>query len=458
MSIRSLPMRLRRLGVVGAAGAAAIGLIAPAVAGASPSAKIPVVIKSAQAITALNDQVAKGTLQRNHGSVNRCAALGYGCKYRLVTTAKGSKLALTAKAPVGWGATGLEKAFGLTHSPNGTGRVVVVGFGAFPTLESDLATYRNQYHLPPCLTATGCLKIQRYDGGPPLLPSDPQAEENIGVETALDVEMVSASCPSCTITYLGIPLDSTDQQAAYRMGIAAQTAKRQGAAAVTISYGLPANKTTDFGTPAQMMTTKGMQIFSAAGDYGYMDPETFQSPIGGFPQNLRTVVSAGGTTMTYGPNGSYVMKAWSGAGSGCSPDLGPAAGQWAVIANQCHQHRAVSDVSAVADNLAVYDTYFPYSGYSGGWIVVGGTSASSPFLAGMAGRSPRLASVLGPNVFYGAPRWAYTDVKTGSNGTPAQCSADHVGAALCKSGSGWDGATGLGTPAGLQPFTHSTVT
>ena len=76
---------------------------------------------------------------------------------------------------------------------------------------------------------------------------------------------------------------------------------------------------------------------------------------------------------------------------------------------------------------------------NGGWTVVGGTSASSPFVAGVY-------------ALYGlgntAPGWAYSnaskffDVTTGKNG--------NCGTILCNAGAGWDGPTGIGTPNGAQ--------
>jgi hypothetical protein len=149
----------------------------------------------------------------------------------------------------------------------------------------------------------------------------------------------------------------------------------------------------------------------------------------------------------------YSQRAWRFAGSGCAPDLTAAYGQPRSVAAYCNGHRAVSDIAAVADNVAVYDTYAPESGQPYGWITVGGTSASSPFMAGIAARAPRVNDAIGPNVIYRAPADAFTDITVGANGTPDQCAADHVAQRLCHTAPGWDGATGRGIPNGLAPFT-----
>jgi hypothetical protein len=94
-----------------------------------------------------------------------------------------------------------------------------------------------------------------------------------------------------------------------------------------------------------------------------------------------------------------------------------------------------SDVSAVGDpntGVAVFNKA------DGGWIVVGGTSASSPLVAGMYA----LYGITGGPGFAYANESDFRDVKTGRNGT---CSN-----VLCKAGVGWDGPTGVGTPNGRR--------
>jgi hypothetical protein len=99
--------------------------------------------------------------------------------------------------------------------------------------------------------------------------------------------------------------------------------------------------------------------------------------------------------------------------------------------------RMGGDVSAVAD------VYTPVSVYStqgaGGWIAVGGTSASSPLVAGAL-------TALGVANGHFSPAWIWQhtgdfyDVTTGSNGS---CSGY-----VCNAGPGYDGPTGWGTPNG----------
>jgi hypothetical protein len=95
----------------------------------------------------------------------------------------------------------------------------------------------------------------------------------------------------------------------------------------------------------------------------------------------------------------------------------------------------------------VYDDYAPFSGQPLNWIDVGGTSESSPYIAGVYARAGNLAGVEGPNTLYAAPASAFNDVTAGQN-FPANGGCG----AVCVSGPGWDGPTGLGTPNGLSGF------
>ena len=56
-------------------------------------------------------------------------------------------------------------------------------------------TYRSQYGLPACTTANGCFKKVNQTGGTTL----PTADSGWAEEESLDLDMVSAVCPSCHI-------------------------------------------------------------------------------------------------------------------------------------------------------------------------------------------------------------------------------------------------------------------
>src|SRR3982750_2141316 len=59
----------------------------------------------------------------------------------------------------------LRSAYGLDAASSGRRTVAIVDAYGYPNLARDLATYRSQFNLPSCPTATGCLKIVDQNGG-----------------------------------------------------------------------------------------------------------------------------------------------------------------------------------------------------------------------------------------------------------------------------------------------------
>ncbi|MFD1271146.1 hypothetical protein ACFQ51_01830 [Streptomyces kaempferi] len=90
--------------------------------------------------------------------------------------------------------------------------------------------------------------------------------------------------------------------------------------------------------------------------------------------------------------------------------------------------------------MAVYQTYG-----NGGWAVYGGTSVSAPIIASVYADAGTPVSGTYPNSYPYATHAGINDITTGSNGS---CSPSY----LCNGTDGYDGPTGLGTPAGLSAF------
>ena len=407
----------------------------------------------------LHAEALSNTLSKTHGTLKYCAAYKMACDLQVLTTSPGSKSILTTNLPSGIGAGDLESAYKLKNAKSADGTITIIDAAAFPPkdLAATLAMYRSTYGLPPCTIASGCLTVENRFGGAPLKAKtdfQKEAAEEIGVETSLDVEMASAACPGCKIVELQVPArdgyfgsPSRMHHATRHFGDAVKTGVKMKTSSVSISYGFPADTTEDSGAIAGALDQKGTAITVSTGDNGYV------GTAGTWPQNLRTVMAIGGTSLTKSGNArGWTESAWSGAGSSCSPDLGPAVGQPASVSKDCKNMRADGDLSSdAAVQIAVYDGYAPSSGQPLGWFIVGGTSAAAPLVGAIAARSPRIAGISGPNVTYAAPKSAYNDVTTGSNGS--SCTSDGFAAAVCAAGTGWDGPTGVGTPVGLAPFT-----
>ena len=106
--------------------------------------------------------------------------------------------------------------------------------------------------------------------------------------------------------------------------------------------------------------------------------------------------------------------------------------------------RTTNDVAAVAEGLSVYDTTHAEGAEKlPAWIDVGGTSASTPIIAGVEALSSSAARSSGAAAFYASPSSLF-DITTGADGS---CGGSY----LCTAGPGYDGPTGVGTPDGAFP-------
>ncbi|EWM13071.1 LOW QUALITY PROTEIN: peptidase S8 and S53, subtilisin, kexin, sedolisin, partial [Kutzneria sp. 744] len=309
-----------------------------------------------------------------------------------------------------------------TAVDRGAGQTIAI-VDAFdnPSAEADLGKYRQQFGLPACTTANGCFKKVNQRGAASPLP---EGNPNWGVEISLDLDMVSAACPDCHILLVEANTPLTAD-----LGAAEDTAATSGASAVSNSYG--SDEYNGMDVDAKHFQHAGVAILASSGDYGFQPAS--------FPASLANVIAVGGTTLEKADNArGWTETAWSRAGSGCSAWVPKPA--WQHDAN-CGM-RTVADVSAVADSdpgLAVYDTYG--LGAQAGWVTVGGTSASSPFIAGVIGLAGDGSRLTDASSLYTHADKLF-DVVGGSNG---YCGDDY----LCTGLQGYDAPTGVGSPNGI---------
>ncbi|MFJ9901247.1 carboxypeptidase regulatory-like domain-containing protein [Streptomyces sp. NPDC091280] len=339
-----------------------------------------------------------------------------------VASARGLQPLLT---PAGLSPTDLQGAYGLPSDAAGAGTTVaIVDAYDNPNAETDLAVYRSQFGLPPCTTANGCFRKTDQHGG----TTYPEPDGGWAGEIALDLDMVSAVCPQCSIL-----LVEADDPAIDSLGAAENTAVALGASYVSNSWGASESAIGDVPGSAAYYKHPGVAITFSTGDLGYGVS---------YPASLPYVTAVGGTSLFR--DGSTARgwreSAWTGAGSGCSVYQAKPSFQ----TDRGCAGRTLADVSAVADpatGVSVYNTY-----QDGGWGVFGGTSASAPIIAA----TYALAGAPGPKNYPNAYPYAHTaalnDVAGGTNGT---CATTY----LCTAVRGYDGPTGLGTPNGTAAFT-----
>ena len=300
-----------------------------------------------------------------------------------------------------------------------------------PTAEADLASYRAHYGLSACTTANGCFAKLNQSGTASPLPSP---NSGWAGEIALDLDMVSATCPNCDITLI----EATD--ASDNIFAAVAEAVHLGAKYVSMSWGGPEDGSEAY-YDQRYFAWPGVLFAAATGDSAYAGGALY-------PATSPAVLAVGGTTLRRSSTSrGWTESAWAtstieGAGSGCSSDEAKPLWQTIIPAAVCSR-RADADVSAVADpatGVAVYQSYA-----AAGWTVYGGTSAATPIIASVAALAGTPRPGDHPASYPYATPAALYDVTAGSTGS---CRP----AVLCTAGPGWDGPTGLGTPDGTTAF------
>ncbi len=332
-------------------------------------------------------------------------------------------------AGVGYGPSQLQSAYLLPSSTAGSGQTVaIVDAYNDPNAASDLATYRSSAGLPAC--GTGCFSVVNQNGAASPLP---QSAGTTGwdVEESLDIDMVSAICPLCHIILVEANSPTTQN-----LGTAVNSAVSLGAKFVSNSYG-GGESSSDPTFDSEFYNHAGVAVTASAGDSGFGVE---------YPAASQFVTAVGGTSLNTASNSrGWTETVWNGTGSGCSAD--DAKPSWQKDTG-CAR-RTNNDVSAVADpntGVAVYDTFS-----QGGWLEVGGTSASSPIIASVFALAGTPAAGTYPSSYPYSHTANLFDVTSGTNGT---CSPAY----LCTGEVGYDGPTGLGTPDGTAAFTSGSTT
>ncbi len=288
----------------------------------------------------------------------------------------------------------LQSAYGLPAAAAG-GTVAVVDAYDDPLAVVDLAVYRLAFGLPACTGADGCFRKLNQHGVAGAYPAPNAAWSQ---EIALDLEMVSAACPKCSIVLVEANSALLDD-----LGTAVDTAVAAGAKAVSNSY-----YAVEWSTEAnedRHYRHAGVAMTASSGDRGYAT----------YPAASQSVTAVGGTSLTRSGSG-WSQSGWQYTGHGCSVYIGRPAWQRGTT---CRTRSAV-DVAAVADPQTGVATY---ATQAGGWVVAGGTSVGAPLIAAAYALSGRPES---PSYSYLRP-YAFSSI----------------------GGTGYQTVTGLGSPLGL---------
>jgi hypothetical protein len=383
----------------------------------------------------------------------------------------------------------------------GSGQRIAV-YELEPFAMSDLQTFDTCYFgATQAATMLSRVAIKPVDGGQPAGPG--------GGEAILDLQDVSAFAPGANIDVYEAPNNTFGSLDEY-----AQIVNDDVDQIVTTSWGL-CEQAVQEGSPGvqqaenlifQQAAAQGQTVFSAAGDEGSDDCNAFAttSPVSPIlsvddPSSQPYVVAAGGTTMDNAtqPASEHVWNdgaAWGAGGGGISES-------WPMPAWQLDSHlpgvndpttvaaansfeaadlntpgyrfcasdnpvgpleggcRELPDVSADSDEFTGGITVFIDE--FGGWNTFGGTSSAAPLWAAMLADvnasatcqsnpathdgvgfvNPLLYSVASNPTAYAA---SFNDIKVGNNDPYGDSN-------LFQATTGYDMASGLGTPQLTQP-------
>lgn len=274
----------------------------------------------------------------------------------------------------GWGPIDFQTRYNLPSGTNGLGQIVaIVDAYDEPNASSDLSTYRTQFGL-------GSANFTKYNQTGQT-KDYPQSCVSGGwcVAEDLDIEMVSAACPNCTIYLVEANTSaSTDLESAE-------------AEAVKLGAHIVSNSWLCFGSIScvgkKYFDTAGVEYVAASGDSG--------SNQVGFPAAFDSVSAIGGTQLA--KSGSkYSETIWSDGGGGCATGIKKPKWQSTVPGSVC-EYRLTNDAAAEAGcspGVAEYDSN------EGGWFAVCGTGVSAPLLAGVFGLAGNATQQIGGHTFW----------------------------------------------------------
>ena len=335
-------------------------------------------------------------------------------------------------SPAGETPATIRPVYSLTAG-GGSQTIAIVDAFDYPTAASDLNTFSSTLGLPamPDCGSNGnvapCFRKVFAAG------RKPRTNCGWAQEAALDIEWAHAMAPNARIVLVEAASNSFANLFAAVDVATAQVTTGAGRGEVSMSW-----SGSEFSTEASNdghFQNTGVVYFASSGDTG---------GVNGYPSVSPFVVSAGGTTINRSPanpNGTFVSEtAWSGSGGGPSA-FEPKPTYQSGVAGTSATQRSAPDFSFDANpntGVSVFDSTSCQA--LSGWLVFGGTSVSSPSLAGIVNHAGAFAasSTAELTTIYAnrANTADFRDIISGSAGS-------------FSAGVGYDFVTGVGSDQGL---------
>jgi len=306
---------------------------------------------------------------------------------------------------------------------------------------NDLAAYFTSLNIP-----APAVKAVSVDGA----INSPSTADSADGEVMLDIEVAGAVSPGASLVVYFAP--NTDKGFLDAITAAVHDADNT-PSVISISWGSAENQWTaqslqSFNDAFSAAATLGVTICVAAGDQGSADSQTDGKAHADFPASSPFVLACGGTKLTVKGTAIESEVVWhessdSATGGGVSdvfpvPDYQKSAGVPPSVSTG-FKGRGLPDVAGDAD---------PQTGYNvlvdGQEMVIGGTSAVAPLMAGLIARvnqqKGKPVGFINP-ALYANPKLC-RDITQGDNITTSTNEG-------YSAGPGWDACSGWGVLSGL---------
>jgi len=317
------------------------------------------------------------------------------------------------------------KSFYNMPSTGGGGLIAIIDAYDYPAALPDFNTFSAEFGLPKEPSANAAAASNKvfevvYQGG-----IRPKAT-NLGwnQEAALDIQWAHAMAPNAKIVLVEAESSSTSDlfaaiDQATTFGNIKQISMSWGSSEIYSETALDSH-----------FNINGPEFFAAAGDTSGQVLYPAVSPY---------VVAVGGTHVNTNRAGAFTSETgWTSGGGGNSRyEPKPS---WQVDVANTGPRRSVPDISCDGDPNTGICVYAPVNSRGSGWMVVGGTSAATACMAGMAnlsGSNFNSTTYMLANIYSFIGSAHLRDITSGNNGW-YQCLV------------GWDFITGVGVPLGTQ--------
>ncbi|HEV3221632.1 MAG TPA: S53 family peptidase [Puia sp.] len=339
-------------------------------------------------------------------------------------------------ATVSYNPDAVAKAYKYPRDVDGIGECIAIIELGGGFRNEDMKNYFNNLGLPlpqiTAISADGALNA----------PSTPDSADG---EVALDIEVAGAVAPGAKIVVYFA--SNTDKGFLDAISTAIHDTLNK-PSVISISWGGAESQWSDqaiqnFNETLMSAAALGITVLVAAGDNGSSDGQTDGNAHVDFPASSPYALACGGTRLLSNDETVWNDQDGQATGGGISdkfpvPDYQKNLSLPSSVNSDKRKGRGLPDIAANADPATGYNVLV-----DGQRIVVGGTSAVAPLIAGLIAlanqKLKRNSGFIHPKL-YTAKTSLFKDIISGNNIT-----AESGG---YTAGPGWDACSGLGVPLG----------